>query len=923
LRADRPIEPNLERLTLPHARFLRSAARAVTERFGAQASDLSPATFLLPTRAAGAGFARALAESAEGPVLLLPRLTTLADWAASVPWGAALWTDTARELALFAQLRGRGWFDDSDLWGVAGELRRLADDLTRHRATLPGTVQAFTARLEEAYRHRAGAPMEMEARLVHEAWCALVRDAGESVDAATRYHLQLGALARSAHRPLVAVGLSMLSAAETEFLATYAARQPVLTIEAEVREGGAAGSLERVLHAAWPPAGGHPSSLRERAAAFRGDPDGSPLAGRLSLWGTASLEEEAQLADARVRAWLLEGRESIAVVVQDRLVARRLRALLERARVLVQDETGWPLSTVAAATAIMRFLDCLASDFHHRDLLDLLKSPFIFADWSADARRGAAYRLEQIARRESIASGLRNFDQAAGQADQAEHARNALARIRGAALRMFPRRSATVGAWLQRLREALDELGVLHGLAQDAAGQQLLDLLTRLGRELGDSGPRIRLAEWRRWLDGRLEGETFRDRDVTSPVIFTHLAATRLRELDAVILLGFDARQFPGAGSETVFFNQSVRRQLGLPVREDELEQVRRDLVALIASSAEVVVTWQSQVDGESNPVSAYFEMLQAFHQLAYDADLRAAIPSAGIRAAQVAGEPSGAAPWSPAGAPAPASADLVPLQVSVSAWASLIACPYQFFARHMLKLNELDEVQEAIEKKDHGESVHEILQRFHARHPRVWGADRGELERGLAAVSDEVFAPLVERDYLAVGWLLRWKSLIPGYLDWQAAREQAGWRFVAGEDKRALAIPLGGESVLTFQGRLDRLDQHETEAGTEYAVVDYKTQSVDKLRKKVSSAGEDVQLSGYALLQGQVSAAFYLSLDRDRVEAVASDGEPAHLAAAERERLARSFSRLLAGAALPAHGDEATCGWCEMRALCRRDYWA
>ena len=270
-----------------------------------------------------------------------------------------------------------------------------------------------------------------------------------------------------------------------------------------------------------------------------------------------------------MRAWLLEGRQRIAVVVQDRLVARRLRALLERAEVLVHDETGWALSTVAAATVIMRFLDCLASDFHHRDLVDLLKSPFLFGDWSAEARRSAAYTIERLTRRESVVSGLRNFVEVAERDGDAEYAKAALERLGGAALRMFPRRPATVGAWLERLRASLDTLGAAQSLALDAAGRELLDLAERLQRELGDGGPRVGLTEWRRWLAGVLERETFRDRGVTSPVLFTHLAATALREFDGVILLGCDARQFPGTGGAGLFFNQSVRRQLGLPVRAD------------------------------------------------------------------------------------------------------------------------------------------------------------------------------------------------------------------------------------------------------------------------------------------------------------------------------------------------------------------
>ena len=135
---------------------------------------------------------------------------------------------------------------------MAGELRRLADDLTRHRAALPSTVAEFTARLEVAYRRKAGVPMEMEAQLVHEAWRAMVGESGGAVDGVTRYHLQLALLADAAQAPLVAVGLDGLSGAESEFLAAYAQRQPVLVIstgaaatDRRTRLAGARGRVAR------------------------------------------------------------------------------------------------------------------------------------------------------------------------------------------------------------------------------------------------------------------------------------------------------------------------------------------------------------------------------------------------------------------------------------------------------------------------------------------------------------------------------------------------------------------------------------------------------------------------------------------------------------------------------------------------------
>ena len=175
-------------------------------------------------------------------------------------------------------------------------------------------------------------------------------------------------------------------------------------------------------------------------------------------------------------------------------------------------------------------------------------------------------------------------------------------------------------------------------------------------------------------------------------------------------------------------------------MRDDELEQVRRHLIALVAATSQMLITWQAQVDGEPNLVSPYFERLQAFSELAFGHDLRLASSDL-VRAAQVASEASGAPAARVIGAPAPAAADLVPRAVSVSAWGSLVACPYQFHARHMLKLNELDEVREDVEKRDYGEVVHAILRRFHERHARISTTDRDTLERDLATMSEEIFA--------------------------------------------------------------------------------------------------------------------------------------------------------------------------------------
>ena len=438
-----------------------------------------------------------------------------------------------------------------------------------------------------------------------------------------------------------------------------------------------------------------------------------------------SLEQEAQAVDSQIREWLQAGKSAIAVIAQDRLVARRARALLERGQILVADETGWTFSTVAASAVVMRWLDAMASRFHHLDLLDLLKSPLIFADWEGGARKHAVYGLEQLVRRHSVISGLHHYRSLA-QREGADDVLTLLARLDQAQAR-FGARKRGLAAWLASLLESLEVLGLHQGLAQDLAGEQLLRLLERLQKELGQDQGLFSLSEWRRWLDSQLEAATFRDTGITSPVVFTHLGAARLRRFDGVIVAGGDAAHFPGRGKESAFFNQSVRAQLGLPTFEQDLRRMEQDFTALLADCGTLLITWQGRKNAEPNLASPWVERLEVFHELAYGEKLPR-------RVAEQPGEAAGILVPSPASVPArPCRPNWCRPALSASGYNSLMACPYQFYARHALHLNELDEVQQALEKKDYGEHVHAILHHFHQRYPAIGGCDRAEMEQALS----------------------------------------------------------------------------------------------------------------------------------------------------------------------------------------------
>lgn len=262
---------------------------------------------------------------------------------------------------------------------------------------------------------------------------------------------------------------------------------------------------------------------------------------------------------------------------------------------------------------------------------------------------------------------------------------------------------------------------------------------------------------------------------------------------------------------------------------------------------------------------------------------------------------------------PAPSMAtDSVPVSISISGYNSLVACPYQFYARHILKLNELDEVQEVIEKRDYGDHVHMILQRFHEQYPQVSGQDSSKMAAALRDISEQVFADLLAHDFAARAWLARWYKSLPAYLVWQQEGEAEGWRYAEAEKK--FDWPLEGVSL---RGRIDRLDVR----GEEKRVLDYKTQSDQVLRNKLKEPGEDVQLACYAYAHKAADVAF-VSIDSGKVKSVAPKEDASQLAQLNVERLEHVMGALRDGAGLPANGIDVVCTHCEVRGVCRKGEW-
>jgi ATP-dependent helicase/nuclease subunit B len=858
-----------------------------------------------------------------GPIsYIAPQIGTLDGWLALQPPGvdgATAAHESDRLMRLYAELRQHGWLKkmfgarrNADLLPLAQTLLALSDELTQ--ALLPAMQEApddAEARWDAALAQlppSARAMLSDEAQLVWSIW----RGQLDASDAFALRFRQMQRLAAAATAPLIWFAPAQTTPAEADFLRAYAERCPVLPVTLDWLDLHRAPPL---YAAAWP-------ELQQQDADACADggedadegEDHSAVADRgaivtppgLAICRADSLEDIATQGAQTIIDWLQAGHRRVAIVAQDRMVARRIRALLERAEIGIADETGWKLSTTRAASALAACFDAVTARGDTKALLDLLKSPYVFSETPDKA--GHLLTIELAWRRANVLGG---WNAVVDALQRWPESRDLVQRVVRQAQRLHGRK--TVPEWSALTLDMLAALDVQQALGADDAGQLLLQVLQDIEHGSAALNAPFTFSEWRAFIGLQMDAVTFMPKAHDRRVVMLPLNGARLRRFDAVLVIGADADHLPSQAQETLFFSNAVRHELGLATRASRQQQQLRDLAELLLSHRQVVLCWQTHQDGEPSPLSPWIERLQLTLALAGQPPLlqhRAAVPQRNVR-------PIAAV------RPAPSAGILLPPKLSSSGYNSFVACPYQFFAGRMLGLNAIDEFSDMPEKRDYGDWLHQILNTYHETlrdAPEPIAVDRRAALLG--AISAQVFDQVLDIHPAALGYYMRWQKAMEPYLEWANAHEAAGWRFVFGE--QACEKPLAwadGEMIL--HGRIDRIDAHADGARL---VLDYKTGSRDALRRKLRD-GEDHQLAFYGLLSAQpVDNAQYVTLEASdktgAVEAPKDVPDYATLQGTLHMQIKTQMKSVAHGAPLPANGVESVCQYCDARGLCRKGAW-
>ena len=605
-----------------------------------------------------------------------------------------------------------------------------------------------------------------------------------------------------------------------------------------------------------------------------------------ALHSARDADDEAQRTAACVLAHLAQGRSPVALIAQDRELTRRVRAMLGERGVALRDETGWKLSTTRAAATLVGLLRALSWQASSDTVLDWLKNaPACDVALVAAAER----ELRQAGVRDwrTVHASLPACHALAGQMDT---------------LREGLQRARPLPAWLRDLRAALCSAGQWDGLAGDVAGQAVLDAL-RLHEgaeaEFADAG-RMDLSDFSSWVKQALEDADFRPaHPQQEQVIILPLSQLLGRTPQAVVLAGCDEQHLTVSPEPAGLWTPAQRTLLGLPSRE-ALAQAQRAAWHCARRFAHLDVLWRESEDGERLMPSGFVQELLLQNEIALAVDPRVLRPLQPL----------------PTPHPMP-SGDALPVRrLSASAYEDLRRCPYRFFALRQLRLQEADELDSELGKRDFGNWLHTLLKLFHEE-LKLAPAHSATARLAMINVAAEQAArELALSDSEFLPFSASWPRVREGYLAWLAEHEADGAVFEAGEVSRE--VPLG---ALTLIGKIDRIDKL---ADGSTLVMDYKTEARATTAKRLKQPQEDTQLAFYAgLLEDDTLAAAYVNLGEKEATHSYQQADIVALRDELLDSIVTDMARVARGSPLLALGEGKACEYCAARGLCRKDFWS
>lgn len=512
--------------------------------------------------------------------------------------------------------------------------------------------------------------------------------------------------------------------------------------------------------------------------------------------------------------------KTAALVTNDRQLARRVKVQMQKWGILLDDSAGTPLSNTPIGTFLILLAECFAHP-SSTNMLALLKHPLALDGHEFNAFRKSLHEIEKKARKDAMPFQIKlNADVDSFACFFANPVRVPKQVLINAHLSLA-----------EQLARSQDKSGSERLWAKEA-GQAASDLFTDLlscADILGDIEP----LSYPAWIKAVLDTVTVRPRygmhprlDILGPI------EARLQQPDLVIIGEVNEDTFPSVPNADAFINRPMRVLCQMPLPEEKIGVSAQDFAHLFQAK-EVILTRAQKVDGTPTIQSRWLARMEAVlakEGIAFN-PLSERFGQAALRTND----------FHPAQQPKPTpQSDKRPTKLSISDICALLSDPYIVYAKKVLRLNKLEDLDEPLTPAQFGTALHNAFAKFallpetEQTYEELVKLGRTALaEQGITEQNSGFYYPRLD---CVAKWFVKTQSDLFPYIS-KIYTEVTG----------ITELSLADGTAMKLEGRADRIDVLKDAS---IRIIDYKTGQAPSAKKVLAGFAPQLPLEAWLISQ-------------------------------------------------------------------------
>ena len=560
----------------------------------------------------------------------------------------------------------------------------------------------------------------------------------------------------------------------------------------------------------------------------------------LSFYECASPHEEAQIIALAMREGLETKGKTLALVTPDRQLSQRVSLLCKRWGITVDDSAGTPLSKTSLGSFFLLIAKACENHLKPIDLLGVLKHPYQKHIIDRDINRFE----EHVLRRNAFSRGPSTDTK-----ELEEFIKNVFSGLCGTVLDSNQNFSSILQEHIKTFHTLIEDVQNHDISAEDLeAFETFLQTLSNISYSI----QKISRNSYTAILLELMSHVCVRPTFGTHPrlMILGQLEA-RLIDVDTVILGGLNENMWPPDPGYDPWMSRPMRKDFGLPSPEKLIGLSAHDFVQAFCTKT-AILTRARKIGGTPTVPSRWLQRLETV------------LEAAGCSIDTIKGYylhhwaqelDSARGEYMPCQRPEPTPPLAErPQKLPVTAIETWMRDPYAIYAKYILGLRKLDDIEQEPNAALYGSLLHQTLdQCVQDWRKNDWKEDK--IYDDLLDKGEKFFAETPLDSSTKGIWWARFKKHMHWFANNEKLWRQEGFFPYATEIEGSAEI-----GAFTLTAKADRIDQGNN---GEFAILDYKTGGVPSLSDVSSGLAPQLPLESLILEKkgfkntGQVNASY------------------------------------------------------------------